>query len=187
MSSEVLGVKQLQTKLNTLRASTQNKLERSAVSAALRVTAKAIKSEVPSTWKEGRKAIGYSFARGKGKWTGATFAKAGVGAGIRKKARDKRDQNKSDRAGRKGVGIGVSNFHWFILGTAERETGSKRVGAHRRGVINKRVATGGKVQKTGRMKPNPIVQRGAEKGRAASLKAMAENFKSGIEREAAKK
>jgi hypothetical protein len=187
MSAEVLGVKQLQKKMQGLRQSTKNKLERSAVSAGLRVTAKAIKSEVPSTWKEGRKAIGYSFARGRGKWTGATFAKAGVGAGIRKKARDKRDQNKADRSGRKGVGIGVSNFHWFILGTAERETGSKRVGAHRRGVVNKRVATGGKVQKTGRMKPNPIVQRGAQKGRAASLKAMADNFKAGIEREAAKK
>lgn len=187
MSAEVLGVKKLQKKLHGLRQSTKNKLERSAVSAGLRVTAKAIKSEVPSTWKEGRKAIGYSFSRGKGKWMGSTFAKAGVGAGIRKKTRDKRNQSKSDRSGRKGVGIGVGNFHWFILGTAERETGSKRVGAHRRGVASKRVATGGKVQKTGRMKPNPIVQRGAKKGQAASLKAMADNFKAGIERESAKK
>jgi hypothetical protein len=185
MSTEVLGAKQLQKKLSALKTSTQNKLERSAVSAGLRATAKAIKSEVPSAWKEGRKAIGYSFVRGKGKWKGMTFAKAGVGAGIRKKARDKKP--KADRSGRKGIGIGVANFHWFILGTAERETGSKRVGAHRRGVKNKRVSTGGKVQKTGRMEPNPIVQRGAQKSRSASLKAMADNFKAGIEREAAKK
>ena len=148
--------------------------------------AKAIKAEVPSKWKEGRKAIGFSFIRGKGKFTGTTFAKAGVGAGLKKKAREKREASKGGRNGRKGVGIGVANFHWFILGTAERETGSKRVGAHRRGVKNKRVATGGKVHKTGRMKPNHIVQRGAQKGRAASLTAMADSFKVGIEREAAK-
>jgi hypothetical protein len=149
--------------------------------------AKAIKAEIPSAWKEGRKAIGFSFMRGKGKYAGKTFAKAGVGAGIKKKARDKRDQASKGRAGRKGVGISVANFHWFILGTAERETGSKRVGAHRMGVVNRRVATGKKVQKTGRMKPHPIVARGAAKGQAAALIAMAENLRDGIEREAAKK
>lgn len=187
MSSEVLGVKQLQRKLNTLKASTQNKLERASVTAGLRATAKAMKSEVPSTWKEGRKAIGFSFVRGKGKFAGTTFAKAGVGAGIKKKAREKREASKGSRAGEKGVGLSTANMHWFVLGTAERKTGSKRVGAHRRGVVNRRVATGGKVRRTGRMKGNPIVVRGAQKGRAASLKAMADNFKAGIEREAAKK
>ncbi len=186
MSAQVLGVKQLQKTLNTLKASTQNKLERSAVISGLRATAKAMRAEVPSAWKEARKAIGYSFVRGKGKWKGTTFAKAGVGAGIRKKSREKQSQNKKNRAGRRGVGIGVTNFHWFVLGTEERETGSKRIGAHGRGVKNKRVATGTAVRKTGRMKPNPIIKRGAQKGRAASLKAMADNFKSGIEREASK-
>jgi|GEM_PF-2365586 len=187
MSCEVLGVKQLQKTLDRLKASVQNKLERLAVVAALRVTAKAIKSEVPSAWKEGRKAIGWSFVRGKGKLVGTTFAKAGVGAGIKKKTRDKRETTKKSRSGRKGVGIGVANLHWFVLGTRERETGSKRVGAHRRGVVNKRVATGKKVQKTGRLQPNPIVQRGANKSRSAALQAMADNFEAGIEREAVKK
>ena len=187
MSSEVLGVKQVQKKFHTLKLSTQNKLERQAVSAGLRLIAKAIKAEVPSAWKEGRKAIGFSFMRGKGKYAGKTFAKAGVGAGIKKKARDKRDQASKGRAGRKGVGISVANFHWFILGTAERETGSKRVGAHRKGAISRRVPTGKKVHKTGRIKPNPIVQKGAQRGQPASLKAMADNFAAGIEREAAKK
>jgi hypothetical protein len=187
MSAEVLGVESVKKKLEALRLSVRNKLERQAVSAGLRMLAKAIKSEVPSAWKEGRKAIGFSFIRGKGKFAGTTFAKAGVGAGIKKKAREKREASKGSRNGRKGVGIGVANLHWFILGTAERETGSKRVGAHRRGVVNRRVLTGKKVRKTGRIKPNPIVTRGASKGRAASIKAMADNFAAGIEREAAKK
>jgi len=186
MSSEVLGVELVKKKLAALRLSVQNKLERQAVSAGLRMLAKAIKSEVPSAWKEGRKAIGFSFIRGKGKFAGTTFAKAGVGAGIKKKAREKREASKGGRNGRKGVGISVANFHWFILGTAERETGSKRVGAHRIGVVNRRVATGKKVRKTGRMKPHSIVARGAAKGQAAALNAMAENFRAGIEREAAK-
>jgi len=186
MSSEVLGVKKLQKKLNALRASTQSKLERQAVLAGLRILAKAIKSEVPSAWKEGRKAIGFSFIRGKGKFAGTTFAKAGVGAGLKKKAREKLEALKGSRNGRKGVGMGVANLHWFILGTAERETGTKRVGAHRKGVVNRRIPTGKKVRKTGRLKPNPIVTRGASKGRSASLAAMAENLRAGIEREAAK-
>lgn len=186
MAVEVLGSKELQKKLERLRTSTQNKLQRAAALAGLRVITKAIKAEVPSTWKEGKKAIGFSFARGKGKHLGHTFAKSGVGAGIRKKARGKQATKAKSRKGRKGVGIGVSNLHWFVMGTAERFTGSKRVGAHRRGKANQRVATGKTVRRTGRMTKNPIVARGFAKSQAAATKAIADNFRAGIEREAIK-
>lgn len=184
------GLDRLKKSLQSLDKKVQDKLTRASMTASLRVIAKAIKSEVPSTWKEGRKAIGWSFKKGgaRSRHAGATFAKAGVGAGIKGAARAKRTaENKFNRSGKKkGVGMGVSNFHWFILGTAERETGSKRVGAHRAGVVNRRVATGGKVRRTGRIKPNPIVRRGSLKSKASALAAMAKSLQTGIEREAAR-
>lgn len=187
MASVVTGAKELDRKLAKLKRSVQNKVQRQAVLAGLRIITKAIKAEVPSTWKEGRKAIGFSFVRGKKQNIGQTFAKAGVGAGMKKKAREKRASNAKQRGKKKGIGIGVSNLHWFILGTQERFTGSKRVGAHRKGVVSRRVSTGKQRRRTGRMKPNPIVARGTQKSRAAAKTAIANNLKAGIEREAAKR
>jgi hypothetical protein len=185
MTATVDGLKELKASLKRLDKKVEDKLLRASMTASLRVIAKAIKSEVPSTWKEGRKAIGWSFKRGKAKskYKGTTWAKAGVGAGIKKAKRQKAGK---DRSGRKGVGQGVGNFHWFILGTADRETGSKRVGAHKAGVVNRRVATGKMIRRTGRIKPNGIVKRGTLKSQAAALAAMAKSLTAGIEREAAK-
>ena len=185
MTGTIEGLKQLQANLKNLDKKVQEKLTRASMTASLRIIAKAIKSEVPSTWKEGRKAIGWSFKKGKAssRHKGVTFAKAGVGAGIKKAKRAKAGKDRGKRA---GVGMGVSNFHWFVLGTAERFTGSKRVGAHRAGVINRRKLTGNPVRHTGKMTPNPIVKRGTLKSKAAALAAMAKSLETGIEREAAK-
>jgi hypothetical protein len=182
MSVEITGIRELNRKLKQLSEKVQKKLVRAAMVASLRVTAKAIKSEVPSTWKEGRKAIGYSFKRGK--TPGVTFAKAGVGAGMKKAKRAKAKQK--PRIGHSGVGIGVGNLHWFILGTAERFTGSKRVGARRKGVVNRRVSTGNAVRRTGKLQPNAIVKRGDMKSKGAAKAALITNLKAGIEREAKK-
>lgn len=181
----VEGLRQLQANLKNLDKKVQDKLTRASMTASLRIIAKAIKSEVPSTWKEGRKAIGWSFRKGKSKsqHKGVTFAKAGVGAGIKKAKRAKAGK---ERGNKKGVGIGVGNFHWFILGTAERFTGSKRVGARRAGVVNRRKLTGNPVRRTGKMKPNGIVKRGTLKSKSAALAAMAKSLQTGIEREAKK-
>ncbi len=188
MMGTVTGMKELQRSLKNLDKKVQDKLTRASMTASLRIIAKAIKAEVPSTWKEGKKAIGWSFKKGKASSAhkGVTFAKAGVGAGIKKAKRDKARASSTRSGKKKGVGMGVGNFHWFILGTAERFTGSKRIGAHRAGVVNARKPTGGKVQRTGKLQPNPIVKRGTLKSKAAALAAMAKSLQAGIEREAAK-
>lgn len=183
MSSEVLGVESVKKKLEALRLSVQNKLVKASITAGGRVLVKAIKKQIPSRWKDGRKTVRQRFMKGQRYGSPAAMAKVGIGVAMKKKKIPP-----TAKRNRKGVGIGFNNFHWFVLGTEERETGSKRVGAHRRGVKNKRVATGGKVRRTGRMKkPDSIVQRGAQNGRAAAIMAMAENLRDGIEREAAKK
>ena len=182
--ADIEGLQRLRNSLKELDKKVRDKITRASMTASLRIIAKAIKSEVPSRWKEGRKAIGFSFRKGKAssRHKGVTFAKAGVGAGIKKAKRQKAGNSR----GKPGVGMGASNFHWFVLGTAERSTGSKRIGARRAGVKNKRVATGNPVRRTGRLKPNPIVKRGTLKSKAAALSAMAKSIQTGIEREAAK-
>lgn len=190
--ADIEGLQQLQKNLKAFDKKVQDKITRSSMTASLRIIAKAIKSEVPSAWKNGRKAIGYSFRKGKStsRHKGIIFAKAGVGAGIKKEKRIKNAAKSKRRGGKgdeiKGVGIGVGNFHWFVLGTAARSTASKRIGAHRSGVVNKRQLIGNAVRSTGRMKPWPIVKRGTLKSKAAALAAMAKSIQSGIEREAAK-
>jgi len=192
MTGTVEGLKELKASLKRLDKKVEDKLLRASMTASLRVIAKAIKSEVPSTWKEGRKAIGWSFKRGKAKskYKGTTWAKAGVGAGIKKAKRQKSDAKSKGRGGKgdtiKGVGQSARNFMWFVLGTDPRETGSKRVGAHRAGVKNRRVLTGNTIRRTGRIKPNGIVKRGTLKSQAAALAAMAKSLSAGIAREAAK-
>jgi len=116
-------------------------------------TAKVVKADIPSRYKDARKAIGWRFSKGKKAWTGHIFAKAGTGVGFRKgtKRRAAAFATK-DRNGRKGVGIGVPNIHWFYTGTDHRFTGTKRKGKHKKG--NKtRVFTGGAVRYTGKMRP----------------------------------
>lgn len=182
----ISGLEKVRFKLKELDKKVQDKLSRESITASLKVIAKAIKSEVPSGWKEGRKAIGWSFRKGgsRSRHSGVTFAKAGVGAGVKKARRMKGGKS---REGRKGVGQSASNFHWFVLGTKERSTGSKRAGAHKAGAENRRVPTGGKIQRTGKLKPNAIVKRGSLKSKAAALAAMAKTLQAGIERETAKK
>lgn len=153
--------KALLKKMDQLSKAAANKVGKKAITEGAKVMAKAIKKQIPSKQKSARKAIGYSFKRPRsGKYKNVIFAKAGAGAGMKKEKRQKMAAKmKESRKKRKGVGIGVSNVMWLLAGTEERSTGSKRVGAHRAGVKNRRKLTGGKVKRTGRMKKSGYVQR----------------------------
>ena len=187
MSITVTGVKEIERGLKLLSVKVNNKLNKAAMSAGLRVIVKAIKSEVPSTWKEGRKAIGFSVKKTA---DGLLVGKAGVAVGFKAKRRQKNiESSQAKRAGKKrrGVGMSVANFHWFVTGTAERKTGTKTGTAKVNGTRVKTLkATGNAVRRTGRIKKNPIVQRGFNKSRGSAVSAMQKNIASGIEREAAK-
>lgn len=153
--------KALLKKMEQLSKAAANKVGKKAITEGAKVMAKAIKKQIPSKQKSARKAIGYSFKRPRsGKYKNVIFAKAGAGAGMKKEKRQKMAAKaKESRKKRKGVGIGVSNVMWLMAGTDERLTGTKRVGAHRAGVKNRRKLTGGKVKRTGRMKKSGYVQR----------------------------
>lgn len=162
------GDKKLLKRLEELSKAASNRVGKKAITAGVKLMAKAIKKEIPSTQKSARKAIGYSFKRPRsGKWKHVIFAKAGAGAGMSKKRRAKA-AIKPRSGKKKGVGIGVSNVMWLLAGTDDRYTGSKRVGAHRAGKKNARKLTGGAVKFTGRMKKSGIVQRAETKAGGAA-------------------
>jgi hypothetical protein len=86
---------------------------------------------------------------------------------------------------KKGVGIGVSNVMWLLEGTDKRYTGTKRVGAHKRG--NKaRMNTGGKKKYTGRMKRSGYVQKAETSTRGLVSSTIRDWVAKGIAREVAR-
>ena len=183
-----VDTKALDKQFDTLSKTVQNKIGKKAIMAGIKATAKAIKREVPSNLKGIRKAIGYSFKKPRsGKLRNVIFAKAGAGAGMKKQKRAKlnaADANKKRKRG--GVGISVANAHWFLMGTENRFTGSKRIGAHKRGAKNKRKLTGGKVRFTGRMKRSGIVQKAEASSRSAVAAIIRGTFLAEISKQLAK-
>lgn len=183
---QLFGEVQLIRKMDQLKTRVQKKLARQSVLAAARVVAKAIKKEIPSAWKEGRKSIGSSAKDDK--TTGVVMGKAGVGVGMKKGKRAKINAKLKPRGKRKGVGLGVNNFHWFLMGTDDRHTGTKKGTKTINGVKTvTQKATGNAKKFTGRMKKTPIVQRAWASSKGAAKKTMIANLRAGIEREAAKR
>lgn len=116
----VTGDVQIDRKLRELKQSAQNKIARPALTKAARLSAKAMKSEVPANLKDAKRAIGYKV---KVKGTEEIVAKAGAGVGIKRSKLTKQlEKQKVRRAGHPGVGISAANIHWFLLGTEERVT-----------------------------------------------------------------
>lgn len=156
MTAFLTGDKELDKLLTDMQVGAVKKIMRPAIAAGLRVSAKAMKAAVPANMKSAKKAIGSRF--NKSKRTGEVMAKAGAGVGMKAAKINKMDaKNAERRKGHSGVGISARNIMWFILGTAERFTGSKRVrskGAPK----GARKSTGNPVHRTGRMpsQMNPV-------------------------------
>lgn len=188
---DVIGEQLLLRKLDGLQKKVKNKVAKKAITAGVKEMAKAIKAEIPSTQKTARKAIGYSFKKPRsGKFKDMVFAKAGWGAGQSKKKREKK-KAKAAAAGprkRKGIG-GEAAAVMLILGTADRYTGTKRVGKHRGGGASKtqrRVDTGGRKRFTGRVSGNAAVRDAASKADSRVTKLIITEIRAGIQREAGK-
>lgn len=158
MATAVMGVPELDRVFRELKKSVGNRIAGPAIRRAASFGAKKVKAAIPSRYKGVRKATGWRSM--KTKYNGG-FVGAKVGAGVGKK---KATTTSKDRTGRKGVGFDARNIHWWFMGTAERETGTKRkrVGGKRgRGGwkgTQTRIATGGIRRRTGRMPPqtNPV-------------------------------
>ncbi len=123
MPALLTGDVALDRKLKNMEAGAVKKVMKPAISAGLRVAAKAMKAAVPANMKDAKKAIGSRF--GKSKRNGEVMAKAGAAVGI-KAAKIGKDieKQKAKRSGRPGVGVGARNIMWFILGTQSRRTES---------------------------------------------------------------
>lgn len=137
----VLGVRELDLLYERLKRSTANKIARPALSKAATVAVRKIKASIPGRYKDVRKAIGKKSLKTKA--TGG-IASVKVGAAVGKK-----QESQKSRTGRKGVGIGARNVHWWFLGTEDRWTGVKR--RRRKGASPTFDATGNKVKYTGSM------------------------------------
>lgn len=182
------GDRELKKQMEALSNAVNNRISKRALGVGTKIIAKAIKKQIPNRQKSARKAIGASVQRPrKGKWKGWTFAKAGAGVGMKKEKRARMNaQAKFNRKSkRKGVGIGVSNVMWLLEGTDKRYTGTKRVGAHKRG-NKQRVDTGKKKRYTGRMKRSGYVQKAEAATRSQVAAAIRDEVMKGIKREMAK-
>jgi hypothetical protein len=105
----LIGDKLLIRKLRQLHKSSAYRATKAGGSKAMQIAAKAIKRAVPAKMKAARKGVGWKAGQRRGV-KDSYSARAGVGVGI------KRGKfAATDRAGRKGVGIGPANFHWVIL------------------------------------------------------------------------
>jgi hypothetical protein len=178
------GDRELKKNMEALSKAVNNRISKKALSVGTKIIAKAIKRQIPASQKSARKAIGASVQRPrKGKFKGFTFAKAGAGVGMKKEKRQRINaQAKFNRKSkRKGVGIGVSNVMWLLEGTDKRYTGTKRVGAHKRG--NKtRVDTGKKKKYTGRMRRSGYVQKAEAATRSQVVAAIKSEVMKGVKR-----
>lgn len=167
----VLGIPELDARLEGLELAVANRVARSALSKGARLAAKKIKAAVPSRHKDIRKAIGSSVKRQKsGPNKGWTQAKAGAAVG-QKRAKQKAAaaEAASKRQGKGGVGITAANIHWYIQGTQER----------RRTKVNPG-------QPSGKMPATPIVKTAMATGKGQVISAIKDGVADGIEREAAK-
>jgi hypothetical protein len=164
----ILGIPELDARLEGLEIAVANRVARSALSKGVRIAVKKIKAQVPSAQKDIRKAIGGTVKRQKrGRNKGWTEAKAGAAVGQSKSKQASAAASAKDSRGNKGgVGISAANIHWYIQGTKER--------------FRKKVNPG---QRSGKMPANPIVQKAMATGKGPVLAAIKEGVTDGIERE----
>lgn len=167
----LLGIPELDRRLEELELAIANRVARSALSKGARLAAKKIKAAVPGEHKGVRRAIGSSVKKQKsGRNKGWTEAKAGgaVGKKVSKQEQEAK-QAKAGRTNKGGVGISSANVHWYLAGTAERR--------------RKRINPG---QSSGKMPAHNVIRRAMSTGSGAVLKAIKDGVDQGIEREATK-
>lgn len=170
----VLGHDVLDATLAEFNVTTANRIARSGLGKAVRVIAKGVKSQVPSSLKDVRAAIGYRVGSGKGKGRSSGVTQAKVGAAVGKP----RKRAVRDRTGRPGVGISRTNIHWWVMGATGAKPKKGAPGPPRRTKTGK---------STGVTTPNPVVKQGYSASSSAATTALRDGVLEGIQRELTKK
>ena len=129
-SKAITGDKKLQKILKRMRTTAARRTMTAGAAEACKQLSKMIKSEVPSRYKTVRKAIAWRRLKVREAPDGGAKVGGRVGRGSKAYAR-------GAQPGRRGVGIGARNIHWFIKGTQRRVTGE----------------SGGVIRRTGAMPP----------------------------------
>jgi len=120
MGAEIEGMDAIMRKIKVLRESAGKRALQRGLSNGAKEAAKLVKRQVPSRYKDVRKAIGWrALKRSRNK--GEPGAKVGAAVGRR------RATTQRDRTGRRGVGISHRNIHWWFLGTKSRRTKNGRL------------------------------------------------------------
>jgi len=157
--SAVSGIAELENVFEVLRKGVANRIARPGLAKAGRLAVKKIKAEIPSRYKGVRKSIKSRSLKTK---YNAGVAGVKVGAGVSRKRGEK-----SEQSGKKGVGIGARNVHWWFLGTKQRRTKDGK--------------------RTGRM---PVMMTGVSdilsRSKSEMVALIREGIKTGIDKEAAR-
>lgn len=120
VESALQGDRELAKALAMISEDMVDKIAPSGMGGYLRVVAKGIKAEIPSSIKDARRGIGSRFVK-KDKRSGKVVAKAGVNvAKSRSKQKAEGAKVAAKRGNRPGVGISAANLHWVIKGTSQR-------------------------------------------------------------------
>lgn len=160
------GVPELRERMRRASSSPEyRRILRGALREGIGIVSRAQKAAVPKGLADVRTALGSRLLKDSRQGFGA---KAGAGVGKSSVQRTERRLAKQGPRGGRGVGISARNIHWYVMGTAARMTGSKRVGSRKRG---DRMPTGGAVHSTGRM-PAHLFIKAATLGVLASATAV---------------
>lgn len=117
----ITGLEDIDKKLSTMKVGAANKIARPTLTKGARVLLKAAKAKVPPQYKDAKKALGMKVDAKGGRSRNEQRAKVGGGVGIKAEKREKMAAKHAEkRQGKTGVGIGVANIHWAVLGTKER-------------------------------------------------------------------
>ena len=153
---DVIGDEQILRQLKQLRTTAARRIMTDGAAEAAKKIAKYVKAEIPAKHKTIRKAVGWRRLKAKEAPEGGAKAGARVGRASRAQAR-------GPTAGRKGVGIGARNLHWWIQGTTERRTGKRGGPVRSTGAMPAKVGSVSKIVMTHRGELRNLYRQGATK------------------------
>jgi hypothetical protein len=168
----VRGLNKLLKKFTVIETKSANKVLAAMVKAKLGVIAKQIKKDTAGKVKAARKGVKMRFKISK---ADKMTAIVGFGVGKRKKKKPAPRNSQGNKNG--GVGIGPTNIHWWVAGTAKRMTGAKKGK-----VNNKKVADRGRMPA---MQPN-LAAEAAAKSKGQQNKLMVERGALALKKELTK-
>lgn len=150
---KVMGDREFAARLITVAGPGMDRAAKRAASKAIKIVEAAEKAAAPSNPGGSiRGSIGSSVKR----LRGGIHAKAGAAVG----KRINRIRTDTRRGANRGVGISARNIHWYVMGTAPRQTGS----VSRRNKLQGRYRkpTGKAIHSTGMMPAHPFIRAAAQ-------------------------